>query len=182
MIEVKCVGRGGQGAVTFSQILAIAAFYDKKECQAFPTFGVERRGAPSFSFTRISDKKITLRSEIYDADIVVILDSSLLNSLDLAKGIKKNGMMIINSRKTKDELNIKGDFKVFAVDVSSVAMKIFKSDMVNTAMLGAFAAITKSVSLDSIYRGLIERFDNNQKIIELNKQAVKEVYEQCLKK
>ncbi len=178
MIEVKTIGRGGQGAVTFSQILAIAAFHDNYQSQAMPTFGVERRGAPSFSFTRISKEVIYIRSLIYNPNIVVLLDASLLETIDITEGLKEKGTIIINSNKTPAELNIKGNFNIHIVDASSVALKLFKKDIVNTAMLGAFAKVTKLVSLDSLYKGIEERFEGKQKIIDLNKQAIKEVYEQ----
>ena len=132
MIEIKTIGRGGQGAVTFSQILAIAAFHDNYQSQAMPTFGVERRGAPSFSITRISKETIYLRSLIYTPDIVVLLDSSLLKTIDITEGLKEKGTIIINSNKTPAELNIGGNFNIHTVDATSVALKLFKKDIVNT--------------------------------------------------
>ena len=177
MIEIKTIGRGGQGAVTFSQILAIAAFYDKYQSQAMPSFGVERRGAPAYSYTRISKERIYIRSMIYNPDIVVLLDSSLLESIEAAEGLKDNGILIINSNKTPEQLKTKGNFKVHSVDASSIALKIFKKNIINTVMLGAFAKITKLVTLESLYKGIEERFKNNKKMIELNKQAIKEIYE-----
>ena len=178
MIEIKTIGRGGQGAVTFSQILAIGAFHDKYQCQAMPSFGVERRGAPSFSFTRISKEPIHLRSLIYNPDIVVVLDASLLESIDVTEGLKEKGIIIINSNKSLDELKIKGNFNIYTVNVTSVALKLFKKNIVNTAMLGAFSKVTKLVSLESLYKGIEERFKGKRKIIDLNKQAIKEVYNQ----
>jgi 2-oxoacid:acceptor oxidoreductase gamma subunit (pyruvate/2-ketoisovalerate family) len=178
MIEIKTIGRGGQGAVTFSQILAIGAFYDNYQCQAMPSFGVERRGAPSFSFTRISKEPIHLRSLIYNPDIIVVLDSSLLETIDITEGLKEKGTIIINSKKSPDKLKIKGNFKVHTVNATSVALKLFKKDIVNTAMLGAFSKVTKLVSLESLYKGIEERFKGKRKIIDLNKQAIKEVYNQ----
>lgn len=178
MIEIKTIGRGGQGAVTFSQILAIAAFYDNYQSQAMPSFGVERRGAPSFSYTRISKEPIHIRSLIYNPDIVILLDSSLLETIDITEGLKEKGLIIINSKKSQDELKIKGNFKIHTVDATSVALKLFKKDIVNTAMLGAFAKVTKLVSLESLYKGIEERFEDKHKLIDLNKQAIKKVYEQ----
>lgn len=177
MIEIKTVGRGGQGAVTFSQILAIAAFYDNYQSQAMPSFGVERRGAPSFSYTRISEEPIHLRSLIYDPDIVVVLDASLLESIDITEGLKPQGIIIINSNKTPKELKIKGKYNIHTVDATSVALKLFKKDIVNTAMLGAFSKITEKVTLESLYKGIEERFEGKYKLIELNKKAIKQVYD-----
>jgi len=178
MIEIKCVGRGGQGAVTFSQILAIAAFHDGKYCQAMPSFGVERRGAPSFSYTRIDDKQINIRSLIYEPDIVVVLDASLLFALDVTEGLKKNGILIVNSIKKPNELGIKGNFKIFTVDASTPALKHFGLNIVNTAMLGAFSKATKLVSMKGIYKGIEERFAGKKKLIDLNKTVIDEVYKE----
>lgn len=176
MLEIKCIGRAGQGAVTFSQILAIGAFYDKKFCQAMPAFGVERRGAPSFSYTRIDDKPVNIRSLITEPDIVVLLDPSLMDSIDIASGLKKEGIIIVNSSKKPEELGLPKQFRVFTVDASSTAQKIFRLDIVNTAMLGAFSAVTKEVSLKSIMKGIEERFKKKE-LIKLNEQAIKEVYD-----
>jgi len=176
MYEIRIHGRGGQGAVTAAQILAIAAFYEGKETQAFPRFGTERRGAPVEAFTRIDDKKIYLRSAVYNPDIVIVLDPSLLSSVNVTEGLKKNGKIIINSSKSPKELGIK-DFKVYTVDVSSIALKIFGANMVNTAMLGALAAISGLFSLDSLNKAIEDRFKDKKDVIEKNKQAIKEVYE-----
>ncbi|MBR9691978.1 pyruvate ferredoxin oxidoreductase [Candidatus Woesearchaeota archaeon] len=177
MIEIKCIGRGGQGAVTFSQILAIAAFEQGYPVvQAMPTFGVERRGAPSFSFTRISKEQcFGIRSQIYTPDIVIVLDPSLMKDIDVIEGLKKKGIVIINTSQPVKKLGIK-NFEVHTADASTVALKLFGRDIVNTAMLGAFAAATKLVSLESLYKGVEQRFEGKQKLIDLNKQAIKEVY------
>lgn len=178
MLEIKTIGRGGQGAVTFSQILAIAAFEQGfPVVQAMPSFGVERRGAPSFSFTRISeDECVGRRSLIYNPDIVVVLDASLIKDVDATQGLKKDGIIIINSKKSAKELGLK--CKVYTIDASAVALKTFGKDIVNTAMLGAFAAVTKKINLESLNKGIKQRFSSNHKLIQLNEQAIKEVYEQ----
>ncbi len=178
MIEIKILGRGGQGAVTASQLLAIAAFCCNKQTQAFPSFGVERRGAPATAFVRIDDNLINLRSHVYNPDIILVLDASLLESINITEGLKPNGTIIVNSHKAPKELGIKGNFKVHTVDATSVALEIFKSNIVNTVILGAFAKVTKLVSLDSINKAIEERFAGKQKLIDLNKSAVKKSYEQ----
>jgi len=177
MIEIKCIGRGGQGAVTFSQILAIAAFEEGYSVvQAMPSFGIERRGAPSFSFTRLSKEQcFGIRSQIYHPDIVVLLDSSLFRDIDVTEGLKKNGIVIINTNKPAKKLGIK-NFKVYTADATAVALRIFGKDIANTPMLGAFAAATKLVSLNSLYKGIEQRFSRNKKLIDSNKTAIKEVY------
>jgi pyruvate ferredoxin oxidoreductase gamma subunit len=178
MLEIKTIGRGGQGAVTFSQLLAIAAFEQGYPVvQAMPSFGVERRGAPSFSFARLSKVACTgYRSLIYEPDIVVVLDPTLVDEIDVTEGLKKNGILIINSNKTPKQLKISPSIKTYTADATSVALKIFKQDIVNTAMLGAFAAITKEIELESLYKALEQRFAGKTKLIDLNKKAIKEVY------
>jgi 2-oxoisovalerate/pyruvate ferredoxin oxidoreductase gamma subunit len=185
MIEVRIHGRGGQGAVTTGQIMAIAAFYDGKECQTFPMFGVERAGAPVTAFCRISDKKINLRTQIYDPDVVVILDPSLIEAVDTTKGLKKNGTLIVNTNKSRDEVikilkdlhEYRGHYDVHIVDATTIAMNVMKKPIVNTPMLGAFSRITGLVTLKSLKIGIDEIFASKGKqIAELNKQTVEEVW------
>jgi len=104
MIEVRLHGRGGQGAVTSAELLAQAAIGIGQYAQAFPSFGPERRGAPVQAFLRISEKPIRLRSKIYKPDNIIILDPTLLGSVNPAEGLKQNGFVVINSNKSGDEL------------------------------------------------------------------------------
>ncbi|MFH0979190.1 MAG: pyruvate ferredoxin oxidoreductase subunit gamma [Candidatus Woesearchaeota archaeon] len=177
MIEIRIHGRGGQGAVTTGQILAIAAFYDGKESQTFPMFGVERTGAPVQAFARISDEHINLRSQIYNPDVVLVLDASLVECVNVTDGLKRDGILIVNSNRSPKELKIKGEFEVHAVDATSCAMEIFKKPIVNTAMLGAFAAITKAVSLGSLEKAIDETIlrKKGAELAELNKKAIRAV-------
>ena len=177
MIEIRIHGRGGQGAVTTGQILAIAAFYDGKYTMTFPMFGVERAGAPVQAFVRVDDKPINLRTEVYNPDVVLVFESSLVDSVDVTKGLKENGLIIINSDKKPEEFNIKGNYRIHTINATSIAMEIFKKPIVNTAVLGAFAKIHKSVSLDSLKKALEEKFKiKGEKIVELNQRAVEEVF------
>ena len=179
MIEIKIWGRGGQGAVTTGQILAIAALHDSKYCQSFPKFGVERRGAPVEAFARIDKAPINIRSQVYNPDIVMVLDPTLVGAVDLTSGIKEGGIVIVNTSKTPRELKLKDGFKVYAVDATSVALRIFKIPIINTPILGAFAAITKQVSLRSLLKAVDEKFvqAKGKQVAELNKKAIKEVYD-----
>jgi len=183
MIEIIAHGRGAQGAVTFSNILAVAANCCGKYCQAFPSFGPERCGAPVESYTRISDEPVHLRSQIYEPDIAIVLDASLLKTKDVASGLKNGGILIINTNQPVEKLNIKNkkNFKVYGVDATAVALRVLKKNLVNTAMLGAFAAVTGIVTLDSIFKGIEKIFGSEQEIIRLNKEAVKTVYEKTKK-
>ena len=107
MKEIRVHGRGGQGSVTAAELLAIAAFSDGKFSQAFPSFGVERRGAPVQAFTRIGDKPIRLRSQIYEPDYVIVQDPTLIDIVDVAHGMDENGIVIINSDFNPEDFNIK---------------------------------------------------------------------------
>ncbi|MFH1510715.1 MAG: pyruvate ferredoxin oxidoreductase subunit gamma [Candidatus Woesearchaeota archaeon] len=178
MIEVRIHGRGGQGAVTTGQILAIAAFYDANFCQTFPMFGVERAGAPVQAFVRISDEPINIRCQVYNPDVVIVLEPSLIGVVNVADGLKKGGAIIVNTNKPAKDLGLKGDFEVHAVDATSIALEIFKKPIVNTAMLGAFAATTSLVTIGSLEKAIDERFaKKGAEIAELNKKSVRQVYE-----
>ena len=104
MLEIRFHGRGGQGAVTASKILALAAFNEDRYVLAFPFFGTERRGAPVTSFTRIDDKRIFLRTQIYEPDVIVVLDPSVMGSTDVAKGLKEGGKFIITLQGSRQTL------------------------------------------------------------------------------
>lgn len=171
---------GGQGAVTAAALLAMAAFKDGKEVQAFPFFGVERTGAPVVSFARIDEKPIRLRSQIYEPDYVVVLDPTLPKEI-IEKGTDENTVVVINSKKSVDELGFKFK-KAVTVDATSVALETFGRAIVNTGMLGAFAAFTDEMSLDSIKAAIDEKFEGNEKVAEKNKKVIETLYEQTKKK
>lgn len=163
--------------MTAAQILAISAFYDGKMSQAFPRFGVERRGAPVEAFCRIDDSPVNIRSQVYNPDLLLVLEPSLLEAVDVTAGLKPGADIIINtSQPVKDGKYSK--FKVHPVDASKVALDIFKADIVNTAILGAFSKVTGVVSLKAINKSIEDRFAGKQQIIDMNKQAVKQVYDQ----
>ena len=156
MIEIRFHGRGGQGAVTAANILAEAAFREGKDVQAFPYFGVERRGAPVTAFTKIDDDPKRVRSQIYEPDFVVVLDQSLLKSIDVALGMKPEGIILVNIDKKPETIKkeIKGDFKIATVDATGIAIShklgTKAAPIVNTAILGAFAKVTGLVKIESI--------------------------------
>ncbi len=155
MIEIRFHGRGGQGAVIASKILACAFFMEDKYVQAFPKFGVERRGAPVEAFLRIDDDKILLRNNIYEPDQIIVLDSTLIEAIDVTTGLKKGGLVLINSDKDPAEFkDVLGDYRVVCVDASGIAIKHRlgprTAPIVNTAIVGAFAKATELVSIDSV--------------------------------
>ncbi len=171
MKEIRFHGRGGQGAVTAARLLAEAAFIEGKYCQAFPFFGAERRGAPVVAFTRIDDKPIRIRTEIYEPDYVVVLDPTLLKVIDVAAGLRRGGIVVANTKKVPK--GIQG--KIVAVDATTIAVEILGAPITNTAMLGAFAKATGLVSLDSIVKAIQGKFKG--KLGEKNVAAVKAAYE-----
>ena len=159
MIEIRFHGRGGQGAVVASKILATSLFLEGKYSQSFPAFGVERRGAPVTAFLRIDDKPIRLRTEIYEPDHLVVLDPLLVEQVPLAKGLKKNGIVIINSGRKPGEFSdsFKG-FRVATVPAGRIAVKhhlgTAQSPIVNTAILGAVAKVLEIVTMESLIEGI----------------------------
>ena len=176
MKEIRFHGRGGQGAVTAASLLAVAGFDDGKFTQAFPTFGVERRGAPVQSFARISDEFIRRRSQIYEPDVLVVLDSTLLSVVDITGGLKDGGIIIINTEKSPKELGLEG-MDVRSVDATKEAFDVLGRDIVNTAMLGAFSAFTGEVNKDSICDAIRSHFSGS--IAEKNVTLVERVYDKA---
>jgi pyruvate ferredoxin oxidoreductase gamma subunit len=175
--EIVIHGRGGQGAVTAAELIAKAAFYDGKESQAFPSFGVERRGAPVQAFCRISKEKITLKSQVYEPDYVIILDSTLLPLVDIKNLSERKGTLIVNTANHIDSSKFPG-INVLSVDASSVALEIFRADIVNTAMVAAFLAFTGEISMQSVIKALPEIFERKD-IIEKNQLALERIYSNC---
>ena len=130
--EIRIHGRGGQGAVTAAELLAVSAFKDGKYTQAFPKFGPERRGSPVESFCRISDEFINLRSEVYTPDHVIVLDDSLTKAVDITGGLSREGVILINS----DRRRKFNHYKVYTVNATKIALEILGRPIVNTVMLG----------------------------------------------
>ncbi len=177
MIEIRWHGRGGQGAVTASNILASAAIREGKFAQAFPSFGVERRGAPVEAYTRIDNKPIHLRTKIYEPDVVVVLDPSLLQDVDIASGLKRGGVIVINTTHTPEEVKKKvgrDDVKVWVVNATGIALETLKVPIVNTAILGALVRATQLVSLDSVLEEVKKAVP--PRTIESNLEAVRRAY------
>ncbi len=175
MYEIRFHGRGGQGAVTASRILALAAFKEEKYVVSFPFFGTERRGAPVTAFTRIDDEPILLKTQIYNPDIVVILDPYVLKTGDVTSGVPEDGMIIINTSKAPEEFNF--NRKTVTVDATSIAVSQELGNranpIVNTSMLGAFSKATGMVSLETVMNATME---SSPKKPEQNARAVELAY------
>ena len=184
MIEIRFHGRGGQGTVVASKILANSIFLDGKYSQSFPAFGVERRGAPVAAFLRLDEKPIRIRTEIYEPDHVIILDPLLIDQVPLTNGLKEQGIVIINSSKAPIEFrNTFKSFKVATVPASKIALKYHlgspQSPIVNTAILGAVAKALSIVTMQSLVKAIKSdvpaKADNNASAAEEAYQSVSEV-------
>lgn len=177
MEQIRIHGRGGQGVVTAAELIAIAAFYDGKEAQAFPNFGVERTGAPIQAFARISDEKIVTREQIYEPSVLIIQDSTLIDSVDVFQGINSNTKIIINASENRwPNLKIKSKHLYFS-PATEIALEIIGKNIVNTVILGAFAEFTGLVSLESLEQAIKEKFAGKKpEIIEKNIAALRRAY------
>jgi pyruvate ferredoxin oxidoreductase gamma subunit len=177
MIEVRFHGRGGQGAVTSAEMVALAAIEEGKYAQGFPSFGPERRGAPVISFARVNDKPIRLRSKIYQPDVAVVLDPSLLKILDPSQGMKPNGLLIINTNKSIEQIRSEFGYKVrlALVDADLIAREELGIPITNTTMLGALVRGTGVVQLDSLIPPLKARFGRGA---ERNERALRRAYKE----
>lgn len=176
MKEIRIHGRGGQGSVTAAELLSISVFTDGKFSQAFPAFGVERRGAPVQAFMRISDNPIRVRSQIYEPDVVIVQDPTLLQTVDVISGLKDDGILLINTaEKPSDFSNMKTKAKIVTIDATKIAMEVIGKPIVNTVLLGAFAAATGDVNVDSIKKAVMERF--NGIVGEKNALAIQKAFD-----
>jgi pyruvate ferredoxin oxidoreductase gamma subunit len=179
MIEIRFHGRGGQGSVTSAELLAIAAIGEGKYAQAFPSFGPERRGAPVVAFCRISDQPIKIRANVYEPDIVLVLDSTLLKIVNVAAGMKPNGILVTTSKespeKVRELLKIKNRLAV--VDAIKIAMEILGVPITNTAMLGSLVKASELIKKESFILPLKERFG---RIAEKNISAFERAYQETV--
>ncbi len=154
MRELRFHGRGGQGAVIASKVLAVALFREGHSVQSFPVFGVERRGAPVAAFLRVARGAIRLRCEVKNPDDVIVLDPTLMAAVDLTAGLKAGGSILINTEAAPETFTKLAAFHVSTVDATAIAVRhglgSRTQPIVNTAILGAFAAASGLVSLDAV--------------------------------
>ncbi len=160
MLEIRYHGRGGQGAVTSAELMAIAAINEGKYAQAFPSFGPERRGAPVMAFTRVSSEPIRTREKVYSPNLVVVLDPTLLDIVNVAAGLRDGGILVINSRDDAAVLRGKYGFQatLALVDASRIAMEEMNVPITNTTMLGAMVKAAGMVDLKSLEDPIHVRF------------------------
>ena len=179
--EVRFHGRGGQGAWTASLLLAQAALKENKYIQSFPAFGPERAGAPISAFTRISDDPIHIHSSIYEPDVVVVLDPTLLGPA-VTEGMKSETVLVVNTDLSSKDLGTKlglKDVEIWVVDATTLALDIIGRPITNTAMLGATVKATGLVNLESLIQVTKQRFTG--RIQGPNIEVVQKAYEEVVK-
>ena len=179
MIEIRWHGRGGQGAKTASLLLADAAFNTGKYIQGFPEYGPERMGAPITAYNRISDKPITIHSNIYEPDYVVVVDDTLLSSVPVTAGLKTEGAIVINTTKTPEELKelLKGyKGNIYTIDARKVSIEALGKYFPNTPMLAAIVKVTGIMTdeelLADMQNSFKHKFAKKPEVIEGNMKAL----------
>lgn len=179
LIEIRWHGRGGQGAKTASLLLADAAFNTGKYIQGFPEYGPERMGAPITAYNRISTSPITIHSNIYEPDYVVVVDDTLLESVDVTSGLKETGAIIINTTKEAEELKtlVKGyQGKIYKIDARKISMETLGRYFPNTPMLAAIVKVSKVMTeeefLNDMQGSFKHKFAKKPEVIEGNMKAL----------
>lgn len=178
MIEIRFHGRGGQGAVTASRLIAEAVAKEGRYAQAIPMYGTERRGAPVTAYVRIDDRPIRRRDLVHEPDIVIVIDPILSRKPSVAAGLKSGGLLLLNYPKPPEEVEIGGDFMVSTVDATTIALETLGRPITNTAVLGAFSRVTGITKLESLEEAILKRFPGEigERNIEALRRAYKEVH------
>jgi len=180
MIEIRWHGRGGQGVVTGSNLLARAAIYEGKYAQHFPEFGPERSGAPVRSYTRISDEPIDIHSGIYSPDIVIVIDPAMTKDVaELAEGIKEGGDVLVNYGKEEKwiiDWAKEKKVKLHAVDARKISIEEINREIYNVPMLAALVKVKGLVDISTVEKVLADRFSGE--ILEANLKIMKRAYEE----
>ncbi len=184
LVEVRWHGRGGQGAVTAGKGLAEAALDAGLYFQAFPEYGPERMGAPIQAFTRISDHPVDLHCQIEEPDVVVVLDPTLLGTVNVTEGLKPDGILLVNTSASpaeiREQLNLRTG-RVFTVDASRIAIETLGREITNTPMLGALAKATGLFEVEAIVEQTRQRFAKKHMkadIVEANVTAIRRAAEE----
>lgn len=178
--EIRWHGRGGQGAKTAALLLADVAFKTGKYVQGFPEYGPERMGAPITAYNRISDEKIRVHSNIYDPQYVVVVDESLLESVDVTSGLKKDGAILVNTQRPKEEIipHLKGyEGKVYTIDAYKVSMETMGKYFPNTPLLVAIVKVAgimdEEIFLREMKASFEHKFASKPEVIDGNMEALK---------
>lgn len=180
MFQIRIHGRGGQGVVSATELLSVAAFREGRHAQAFPSFGSERNGAPVVAFCRIAEREIRLREPIMAPDALIIQDPTLLHQVDVFAGLKPDGYILINTARSFDALGI-GEFvrdfppeRLCTVPATELALKHVGRPVPNVPLLGGFAAVCGRVGLASVLAAIDEKFSG--KVAAGNRAAAAEAY------
>jgi pyruvate ferredoxin oxidoreductase gamma subunit len=177
MKEIRIHGRGGQGSLVLAQFMAIAALEDGRFGQAFPYLGGggERRGKPIMAFCRLAEKAIRLRARVSSPDYVIVQDSTIFKEVNIEEGLKPGGMILLNSDKDAGSLGLDTSrFKVQTISADALAKKILGRPIINTALLGAFAALTGEISVEAALTAVRSKFPGS--LGEKNAEVVLESY------
>jgi pyruvate ferredoxin oxidoreductase gamma subunit len=164
MLQIRIHGRGGQGVVTAAEMLSIAAFEQGRYAQAFPSFGSERTGAPVVAFCRIDDREIRLREPILAPDVLIVQDPTLLHQVDLFQGLKPDGYVLINSRRSFDELGLADvtrrlqSDRLITVPASEIATRHLGRPLPNAVLIGAFAALSGLITMVAVDKAIHAKF------------------------
>ena len=184
MFQIRIHGRGGQGVVTAAEMLSIAAFREGRFAQAFPSFGSERTGAPVVAFCRIDEREIRLREPIMQPDALIVQDPTLLHQVNVFAGLGAGGYILINTRRTFDDLGI-GEFvrglqpeHLLTVPATELALTHVGRPLPNAALLGAFAAASGRISIDSVVAAIREKFLG--KVADGNETAARAAHQHVL--
>lgn len=175
MIEIRIHGRGGQGIVTSGELIGLAAFSDGKYAQALPSFGSERMGSPVTTYVRIDDRPIRIRTPIHHPDCVIVQDPTLLATEPVLEGLKPGGLVIVNSKKGPTELGLNLDSQLKTIPAADLALEVLGRPIVNTTILGAFAAASGQISLEGIRKAIEHRFP--RELAEKNLKAARKGYD-----
>jgi pyruvate ferredoxin oxidoreductase gamma subunit len=176
--EIRIHGRGGQGSLVLAQFLAVAALEDGRYGCAFPFLGGggERRGKPIVAFCRLNEHPIRLRSRVDTPDYVIVQDATIIHELDVAQGLKPGGLMVINTDKPSEDIQLKGPFHILTFSAEHISRRILGRPIMNTALLGAFAAVTGELSLEAVLAAVRGKFPGD--LGEKNAQVVQESYQE----
>ena len=177
MKEISIHGRGGQGSLVLAQFMAIAALEDGKYGQAFPFLGGggERRGKAIMAFCRLDDRPIRVRSRVAKADYAILQDVTILDEVNVAEGIKEGGMILANTDREAEALPLEGDFNVYTFSAEDLAREILGRPIMNTALLGAFSAMTGELSLKAVLKAVKSKFPGS--LGEKNAEVVAKSFE-----
>ena len=183
IIQVRVHGRGGQGVVTAAELIALAAFYDGKEAQAFPFFGVERSGAPIVAFARISETNIKTREQIYEPDFLIVQDDTLIYDQSILKGCSRDTKLLINTSKSKTEIfkELKSSKitlnNIFTTAATEIALEFLGRNIVNTIILGGLIKHSNLFSLESLNKAVETKLKaKGEQVLQKNLQAISKIY------